>query len=162
MDTLYRSVLEQPLLHTAARGGEWVSPMQAVFSAPTAEGDAAARAMHGALLRSGMPLVHVPASVVSLLQSAARSAGVALQTADAPTVRRWLLGAEARQSGLSREEGLALLAHCHRTGTAKLRSPTRSWRSRNSPRTRKSCGACTVPPRSRIGIWCCRSRRTPA
>jgi hypothetical protein len=112
VDTLYRSILEQPLLHTAARGGEWVSPMQAVFSAPTAEGDAAAGAMHGALLRSGMPLVHVPASVVSLLQSAARSAGVALQTADAPTVRKWLLGAEARQSGLSREEGLALLAHC--------------------------------------------------
>ena len=69
-------------------------------------------AMHAALLRSGMPLVHVPAAVHGLLKSAARGAGLSLQVADPRTVRRWLLEADGRQSELSREEGAGLLLHC--------------------------------------------------
>jgi sacsin len=113
VDTLYGLLLDQPVLYSEGTAG-WVSPRKAVFASSDAAGAAAGEgaAVHAALVRGGMPLVRAPAAVVELLWAAARAAGVVLRTADAATVRTWLLQHDGWSSGLSVEEGTGLLRHC--------------------------------------------------
>ena len=87
------------MLYTDAGGGRWVSPFEAIFTVDDAAGDEAQMAtMYGALVRTGMPIVHVPAAVVELLRTAAQSFG------DWP---RWLWTLTPRPGSVSHREILA-------------------------------------------------------
>ena len=109
---LYRMLLKQPVLHSAAQGGSWVSPTAAVFAEVAGGGEEAAPApMHAVLLRSGVPLVVVPPAVHSQLHEAAVASGAALRWASGALVRDWLRGHGGWEEGLSREEAVVVLRH---------------------------------------------------
>ena len=112
VSVLYRMLLKQPVLHSAAQGGSWVSPTAAVFAEVAGGGEEAAPApMHAVLLRSGVPLVVVPAAVHSQLHEAAVASGAALRWASGALVRDWLRGHGGWEEGLSREEAVVVLRH---------------------------------------------------
>ena len=111
VSVLYRMLLKQPVLHSAAQGGTWVSPAAAVFAEVAGGEEAAPAAMHAVLLRSGVPLVVVPSAVHSQLHEAAGASGLALRWASGALVREWLRGHGGWEEGLSREEALVVLRH---------------------------------------------------
>ena len=112
VSVLYRMLLKQPVLHSAAQGGSWVSPTAAVFAEVAGGGEEAAPApMHAVLLRSGVPLVVVPPAVHSQLHEAAVASGAALRWASGALVRDWLRGHGGWEEGLSREEAVVVLRH---------------------------------------------------
>ena len=112
---MYRMLLRQPVLHSELQGGSWVSPAAAVFAdapggADAAEASAPAE-IHSVLLRSGLPLVRVPAAVESQLHEAAASSGVSLRFASGALVRGWLREHGGWEEGLTRDEAVVVLRH---------------------------------------------------
>ena len=112
---MYRMLLRQPVLHSELQGGSWVSPAAAVFAdapggADAAEASAPAE-IHSVLLRSGLPLVRVPAAVESQLHEAAASSGVTLRFASGALVRGWLREHSGWEEGLTRDEAVVVLRH---------------------------------------------------
>ena len=110
--SLYGLLLKQPLLHSDVGGGSWLDAATAVFAE---EGnDALPPSVRSLLVRTGVPLVCVPAAVREQLGEAARSAGMVLRCASPALVREWLAQRREWEEELSRVVVLLLLRHCLR------------------------------------------------
>ncbi|KAJ8747299.1 hypothetical protein K2173_011564 [Erythroxylum novogranatense] len=106
VENIYKNVCDAPVLHSELEGGKWVAPVQAFLHD---EEFNRSKELSEALLQLGMPIVHLPNSLLNMFLKYASGFQKRVVTPD--TVRHFLRDCKSVMT-LSKSYKLVLLEYC--------------------------------------------------